>query len=175
MLLSGPFIDLNRGSAERLVQRATRQRFEACHELAQAVAAREMIFLSSYLPLINLPFYDKGWLAQSVAFWRAYLDAISSDIMVSLCNTFEYRPDLMVRVLEEVNRPNFQLSFDLGHFLVDGRAPLASGCAKQGGSGRTCKYTATTAAWIRTMNPGGECSGASRCAKLVRLLNRAQR
>lgn len=124
ILLSGPFIDLNPGSAERLVQKATRQRFEECHEFAHAIGAREIIFLSSYLPIINLPFYDKGWVEQSVTFWRAYLDASGAEIAISVGNTFEYHPDLMLRVVEEVNRPNFRMTFDLGHFLVYGKEPL---------------------------------------------------
>ena len=155
LLLSGPFIDLNPGSAEKLVQRATRQRFDECHEFAHAIEAREIIFLSSYLPLINLSFYDKGWIAQSVTFWRAYLGAISSDMTISLCNTFEYHPDLMVRVVEEVNRPNFRLAFDLGHFLVYGKEPLAEWLRKT--AGRTsCVYVHSNDGHVDTHDEPGE-------------------
>jgi len=125
ILLSGPFIDLNPGSAERLVRKATRQRFQECYGFARAIGASEIIFLSSYLPLINLPFYDRGWLDQSVAFWSAYLEELDTQVIVSLCNTFEYHPDLMLKVVEAVNRPQFRLGFDLGHFLVYGREPLS--------------------------------------------------
>jgi hypothetical protein len=69
ILLSGPFIDLNPGTSERLIQQATRQRFDECYRFARAIGAREIIFLSSYLPIINLSFYDQNWLTQSVAFW----------------------------------------------------------------------------------------------------------
>jgi sugar phosphate isomerase/epimerase len=124
ILLSGPFIDLNPGSSERLIQRATRKRFDECHQFAGAVGAREIIFLSSYLPIINLSFYDQGWLTQSVAFWRSYLDVLDPRVTVSLCNTFEYHPNFMLKIVEEVARPNFRLAFDLGHFLVYGRVPL---------------------------------------------------
>jgi hypothetical protein len=93
---------------------ATRQRFEECHEFAHSFGAREIIFLSSYLPIINLSFYDKGWVEQSVTFWRAYLDASGAEIAISVGNTFEYHPDLMLRVVEEVNRPNFRMTFLAG-------------------------------------------------------------
>ena len=124
ILVSGPFIDLNPGSAERLIQSATRQRFEECYRFARDIRAHEIIFLSSYLPIINLSFYDQGWLKNSVSFWRSYLDAVDQHLIVSLCNTFEYHPQLMLKVVEEVGRPNFRLGFDLGHFLVYGREPL---------------------------------------------------
>lgn len=125
ILLSGPFIDLNPGSSERLIQKATRQRFDECYQFARAIGARDIIFLSSYLPIINLTFYDQGWLTKSVTFWRSYLDSVDPHITVSLCNTFEYHPNLMLQVLQEVARPNFRLTFDLGHFLVYGHEPLS--------------------------------------------------
>ena len=124
--LSGPFIDLNPGSSERLIQRATRQRFDECHQFAHAIGAREIIFLSSYLPIINLSFYEQGWLTQSVAFWRSYLEGVDPHLTISLCNTFEYHPNLMLKVVEQVARPNFHLAFDLGHFLVYGQEPLTN-------------------------------------------------
>ena len=124
IVLSGPFIDLNPGSSERLIQKTTRQRFDECYKFARAIAAREIIFLSSYLPLINMSLYDQGWLTQSVAFWRSYLDAADPQMTVSLCNTFEYHPNLMAKVIEGVARPNFRLALDLGHFLVDSRESL---------------------------------------------------
>lgn len=124
--LSGPFIDLNPGSSERLIQQATRQRFDECHHFAHAIGAREIIFLSSYLPIINLSFYDQGWLTQSVAFWRSYLDGVDPHVTISLCNTFEYHPNLMLEVVEQVARPNFRLAFDVGHFLVYGQESLTN-------------------------------------------------
>lgn len=125
ILLSGPFIDLNPGSSEKLIQKATRQRFDECHKFALAIGAREIIFLSSYLPIINLSFYDEGWLTQSIAFWGSYLDAVDPHVTVSLCNTFEYHPNLMLKVVQEVARPNFRLALDLGHFCVYSHEPLS--------------------------------------------------
>lgn len=126
ILLSGPFIDLNPGSAERLIQDATRRRFEECWHFAKSIHATEIIFLSSYLPLIKLPVYDAGWLQHSVAFWNTFLNAIDRNVTISLCNTFEYHPDLMVRVVEEVHRPQFRLALDIGHFLVYAQESLTS-------------------------------------------------
>lgn len=137
ILLSGPFIDLNPGSSERLIQKATRQRFDECYQFARAIGAHDITFLSSYLPIINLSFYDQGWLTKSVAFWRSYVDNVDPHVTVSLCNTFEYHPNLMLQVLQEVARPNFRLTFDLGHFLVYGHEPLSRWL------GATASYTSS--------------------------------
>ena len=118
VLLSGPFIDLNPGTSERLIRRATRQRFEEAHSFASAIGAAEIVFLSSFIPIIDLPSYEESWVAQSIAFWRSYLASVDPKITITLGNTFEFNPLLLVRIVEAVDRPNFQLAFDLGHFLV---------------------------------------------------------
>jgi sugar phosphate isomerase/epimerase len=61
---------------------------------------------------------------RSIAFWRSYLDSVDPAITFSLGNTFEFCPDYLVRVVEAVNRPNFRLTFDLGHFLVYSKVDL---------------------------------------------------
>ena len=83
-------------------------------------------YLSLFLPPDHQPiFLRQGWLTQSVAFWRSYLNGVDPQMTVSLCNTFEYHPNLMLKTAEEVGRPNFRLAFDLGHFLVYARESLA--------------------------------------------------
>ncbi len=117
-LLSGPYIDLNPGSPDRLVREATRQRCEQARRCATALGANEIVYLSSFLPIVYLSSYEDGWVARSVAFWRSYLDDLDPRLTISLCNTFEFSPEHLIRVVEGVGRPNFRLAFDLGHFLV---------------------------------------------------------
>jgi hypothetical protein len=54
VLLSGPFIDLNPGTAESLIREATFKQFQQALRFAASVRAREIIYLSSYIPIINL-------------------------------------------------------------------------------------------------------------------------
>jgi sugar phosphate isomerase/epimerase len=123
-MLSSPYIDLNPGSPDRLIIEATRQRLEQAHEFARSLGATEIVVLSSFLPIVYLSFYEEGWVIRSVAFWRAYLDNVDPNIVISLGNTFEFSPEHLVRVVEAVNRPNFRLTFDLGHFLVYSKVDL---------------------------------------------------
>jgi sugar phosphate isomerase/epimerase len=117
-VLSGPYIDLNPGTPERLVRAATRRRFGQVRRAAAALGAAEVVFLSSFLPLVGLASYEAGWVARSVAFWRAYLDGADPRLTVALGNTFEASPEPLARVAEGVDRPAFRLALDLGHFLV---------------------------------------------------------
>jgi sugar phosphate isomerase/epimerase len=116
VLVSGPFIDLNPGTSERLILRATRQRFEEAHGFASAIGATEIVFLSSFIPIIYLSLYEDSWVSQSITFWRSYLDAVEPGIQITLGNTFEFTPTPLIRVVEAVDRPNFKLAFDVGLF-----------------------------------------------------------
>ena len=116
--LSGPYIDLNPGTPDRLVRRIVRQRFDQALDFASGIDAREIIFLSTFLPIIRLPVYEEDWVDRSVDFWGAFLESVDPGLTISLCNTFEAHPGYLVRVVEGVGRHNFKLAFDLGHFLV---------------------------------------------------------
>jgi sugar phosphate isomerase/epimerase len=118
VLVSGPFIDLNPGTSERLILRATRQRFEEAHVFASAIGATEIVFLSSFIPIIYLSLYEDSWVSQSITFWKSYLDSIDPTITITVGNTFEFTPTPLIRIVEAVGQPNFKLAFDIGHFLV---------------------------------------------------------
>jgi len=118
ILLSGPYIDLNPGTPDRLIQKVVQQRFAQALDFADGIQAKEIIFLSTFLPIIRLPMYDEDWVARSIDFWRAFMQTVDPSLTISLCNTFEAHPDYLVQVVEGVGRQNFRLAFDLGHFLV---------------------------------------------------------
>jgi len=124
ILLSGPYIDLNPGSPERLVIEACRTRMTQAYRFAFELGAREIIFLSTFLPFIYLPAYEEDWCQRSAQFWQEFIDSVDARITISLCNTFEFHPDYLCRIAKNINRPNFKLAFDVGHFLVYSRMDL---------------------------------------------------
>lgn len=130
LLVAGPFLDLNPGSTERLIVQATRQRFDEAHAYALALGATEIVYLSSFLPIVYLASYEEGWVEHSIAFWRSYLESVDPGITITLGNTFEFTPNVLVRIVEAVGRPNFRLALDLGHFLVYSRLDLESWLAQ---------------------------------------------
>lgn len=126
ILVSGPYIDLNPGSPERLVSEAAHSRFKQASEFALTLGASQLTFLSTYLPFIGLRYYDADWIARSIAFWQSFLDEINPELTIALGNTFEFDPDNLIRVVEGVDRPNFRLAFDVGHFLVYSQIGLSA-------------------------------------------------
>jgi len=129
-LLSGPYIDLNPGTPDRLVQGVVRQRFAQAQAFANVIDAREIVFLSTFLPIIRLPMYDADWVARSVDFWGAFMETVNPGLVISLGNTFETHPDYLVQLVEGVGRQNFKLAFDLGHFLVYAEIDLPTWLAR---------------------------------------------
>lgn len=116
--LSGPYIDLNPGTPDRLVQEVVRQRFDQALMFASGIGASEIIFLSTFLPIVRLPVYEGDWVTRSIDFWGAFLEAVDPSIIISLGNTFDAHPTYLAQVVKGVGKQNFQLAFDLGHFLV---------------------------------------------------------
>jgi sugar phosphate isomerase/epimerase len=126
VLVSGPFIDLNPGSGERLIVQATRQRFEEACAYALAVGASEVVFLSTFIPIVYLSSYEESWVEQSIAFWKSFLESVDPGITVALGNTFEFTPVHLVRIVETVDRPNFRLAmWAFGSIRIDLAAWLA--------------------------------------------------
>jgi sugar phosphate isomerase/epimerase len=124
VLVSGPYIDLNPGSPERLVVEACERRFNQTFLFAQAVHASEVIFLSTFIPIIRLSYYERDWVDRSVKFWKRFLEISNLGIKVVLTNTFEYDPEWLIEIAERVGSPSFRLGFDLGHFLIYSKIKL---------------------------------------------------
>jgi sugar phosphate isomerase/epimerase len=132
LVISAPYIDLNPGSPERLNREATRKRFDQAQRFAVEIGASEIVFLSTFIPIINLSAYEEDWVSRSISFWKSYLEAVGPRITVSLGNTFEFHPDLLLRIIREVDQPNFRLTLDLGHYLVYGKELLSKWVDKIG-------------------------------------------
>jgi len=125
ILISGPYIDLNPGSPERLNVEATRTRFTQALDFACALGAVEIVFYSPFLPIIYLSAYEEDWITHSITFWKSFMADVDPAITISLANTIEFHPYYLARIVEAVARSNLKLTLDIGHFLVYSRIDLA--------------------------------------------------
>lgn len=123
VVVDGPYIDLNPGTPEQRVRLLTMEKVRESIGYARAIGAKEIIFLSTFLPWINVDFYEQGWITASISFWREVMETVGH-IRVSLCNTFEFTPDVLIEVIEGVGHADFGPAFDIGHALAYGKIPL---------------------------------------------------
>lgn len=124
LLVSGPYIDLNPGSPEKLVSEACHYRFRQALDFSIKIGAEEIIFLSTFLPFIYISAYEEDWCQRSAKFWKKFLKENSPPLKISIGNTFEFNPRYLLQLVESVEQPNFRLAFDIGHYLVYGQIGL---------------------------------------------------
>jgi hypothetical protein len=117
LIVDGPYIDMSPATQDLdIFEIVKRKVLNAIHE-AHRLGAKEIIFLSNYIPNINISFYDDDFLQKSISFWK-HMIKHSKDITISLCNTFEHNPKMMLDIYYGISSKRFSLAFDMGHALA---------------------------------------------------------
>ena len=120
VVLDGPYIDLNLGSPESAIRRIALERTLAAISYANRCKAEAVIFQSTYLPFIGVDFYDKGWIEESKRSWRSILTT-EVKVGIALCNTFEFNPENLLEIVEELRDARLEIAMDIGHCLIWGK------------------------------------------------------
>ena len=111
-----PFIDLNPGSAERLIREATRRRFEQVLAAADILRPDVIVFHPGYDKWRYGESQDK-WLAHSIDAWRWVLERTEKiGTIVAVENIFEEEPSTLRALFEAMNHPRLRHCFDVGHW-----------------------------------------------------------
>jgi sugar phosphate isomerase/epimerase len=114
--IHAPFVDLNPGSAERLIREATLHRFNQVIDAAAILKPDVVIFHPGYDRWRYGDSQDT-WLAHSIETWRWVLERTESiDFIVAVENIFEEEPSTLRALLEEIDHPRFRHCFDVGHW-----------------------------------------------------------
>lgn len=122
-ICDGAYIDLNPAATERDIADIVEKKVLLSIDFAKATGCEEIIFLSTFLPMIGMAFYDDAFAENSIRFWRGILE--KTDIArISLCNTFEYTPDLLIKIARGADDKRFGLTVDIGHALAYSKIPL---------------------------------------------------
>jgi len=113
-----PFIDLQPGSLDEFIRRASTKRLVLAARLGNSYHPRHFIIHSGYRPEIYDNNYSK-WLENSVSTWKEVLEEIP-DVPVYLENVYEQDPCQIKDLLTELGgRAGF--CFDPGHWFSYGR------------------------------------------------------
>jgi len=123
IITDGSYIDLNPGTPEKAISEIVKAKVQQSIEFAVSVGSDEIIFLSTFLPMIGMDFYDRGHVDNSICFWKEVM-AVNRGIRVSICNVFEYNPDILLEIMKGVESDNFGLAFDVGHAFAYGNVTL---------------------------------------------------
>jgi sugar phosphate isomerase/epimerase len=114
--LHGPFIGIEYNHIDHLIRAAVNRRLDMTFDVALKLDARRVVLHSGYSPMIDLFKLQDAWLKRCVAFWcqeiRRWADA---GIEIVLENDVDKSPDLLVRLVDEVDHPFLGLCLDIGH------------------------------------------------------------
>jgi sugar phosphate isomerase/epimerase len=119
-----PFMDLNPGAADERVREITAFRFGQVLDLVPLFHPRTIVLHPGY----DRWRYDDDvdlWLEKSLLTWKSLVErAESVSVRMALENVFEERPEVLRRLLEEINSPFLGYCLDAGHGNLFSQVPL---------------------------------------------------
>ncbi|MGL6174746.1 MAG: sugar phosphate isomerase/epimerase family protein [Cellulosilyticaceae bacterium] len=110
--LHGPFFDLAPASFDSQIRKITLERFETTYQVAKVLGAKRVVYHTGFIPIT---YYIEGWLDNSITFWKEFMGNKDESIQVHLENVYEEEYWPMIKVIDEVGHPAFNICLDVGH------------------------------------------------------------
>jgi sugar phosphate isomerase/epimerase len=114
--IHGPFIGMEYAHIDYLIRDVVNRRLDMTFDVAVKLKASRVVLHSGYTPAIDLFGLQDSWLKRCVAFWqREICRWADSAIEIVLENELERSPDLLIRLVDQVDNPFLGLCLDIGH------------------------------------------------------------
>lgn len=122
LTVHAPFMDLSPGGIDPEVVEVTRRRLTWAARKAVELGAEALICHAGY-DHNRFPHDIDRWLAVSAETWRRVLAAgRDGGLVVVLENVYETGPEVLARLMTELDHPRLGICFDTGHANTWGRA-----------------------------------------------------
>jgi sugar phosphate isomerase/epimerase len=116
LAMHGPFIGMEYTHIDHLIRSAVRQRLDMTFDAAVQLKAERVILHGGYTLETDVFSLQNTWFSGSVEFWRQeILRWAEAGIQIVLENVTEKSPDLLVRLVNEIDNPLLGLCLDIGH------------------------------------------------------------
>jgi sugar phosphate isomerase/epimerase len=113
-----PFLDLNPGATDPLVQDVTFRRYQQALHAAATLGARLIVFHPGY-DVWRYGQQQQLWIEQNLRFWPPLLvEAARANCVMTLENIFEPEPLLLAGLLNTFSSPWLGHCFDIGHWRL---------------------------------------------------------
>ncbi|GAM09198.1 putative protein [Geobacter sp. OR-1] len=114
--IHAPFMDLNPGSPEPLIRRATAHRFSQVMDAAEILRPVSMVFHPGY-DRWRQGDSQQEWLGHCLDTFRPVLErGIRIGSAIAIENIFETEPSTIKGLLDAMDSPSFRHCFDVGHW-----------------------------------------------------------
>jgi sugar phosphate isomerase/epimerase len=112
----GPFIGMEYTHIDHLIREAVIRRLDMTFDMAVKLRASRVVLHSGFKAEIDLFKLQDDWLNRSVEFWQQEIHRwVNAGIEIVLENDIDKLPDLLVRLVNEVDNPFLGLCMDIGH------------------------------------------------------------
>lgn len=127
-----PFHDLNPGALDPLVTAVTRKRINQTLFAAGCLDAR-LVVVHPGFDRWRYQGQEPLWLEASSRFWEPLLpQAAAQNCLLALENIFDHQPEPLAMLLDQLNSPWLVHCFDVGHWQLFSRTPLADWFSRLG-------------------------------------------
>ena len=114
--IHAPFMDLNPGSYEPLLQDITRRRFHQAMDAAALLRPLVVVFHPGYDTWRYGETRDR-WLAESIPLWQEMVErGEECGSLIAVENIFEEEPSTLFDLIQCVDSPRLRHCFDVGHW-----------------------------------------------------------
>ncbi|MEM6282645.1 MAG: sugar phosphate isomerase/epimerase family protein [Chloroflexota bacterium] len=114
--LHGPFMDMASGSPDPRINAVCMTRYQHAVHIASELNAHRIVFHANFISAIHSQAYREDWHRRNVDFWGKIADyAQVKGVPLAVENMWEFDPDIIIDVLEEVNHPYLRACLDVGH------------------------------------------------------------
>ena len=97
---------------ESSIIKRTKKRFEAIYGFSEKLNCKNIVFHNGYVPGASKP---EKWIKDAKVFWDEYLKNKDTETIFYLENFLETSPYIIINLIEEVNKNNLKMCFDIGH------------------------------------------------------------
>lgn len=119
-----PFMDLNPGAVEPLVQQVTTRRYQQTLDAAARLGAHLVVFHPGF-DRWRYGNQEAAWTEQSLSFWpQVCRQAENSGLKLALENIYDADTRLLVSLIEQLNCNCLGHCFDIGHWQIFGHQSL---------------------------------------------------
>lgn len=116
LTIHGPFMDMVSGSPDGRINEVCSERYQHAIRIGSELGAEVVVFHANFIGTLHNPEYRHGWHDRNVAFWHPIAEyARQHNITVAIENMWEFDPNIIADVLQEVNHPNLRACLDVGH------------------------------------------------------------
>jgi sugar phosphate isomerase/epimerase len=114
--LHGSFLGMEYAHLDHLNREAVHRRLDMTFDIAVKLKANRLVLHSGYTVEMDLFNLQDQWLKKKVAFWQRQIQRwADAGIQIVLENDIEKSPDVLVRLVNEVDNPFLALCMGIGH------------------------------------------------------------